>query len=86
LYKVVNGQDGMETYAHRAPMYCKMVVIDYNFDFTRTDVKIFMGANFDLNTAPSSWTQNQTFRIVIVQQDFLGVVDNYLAVVNTFKY
>jgi hypothetical protein len=63
-----------------------MVVIDYNFDFTRTDVKIFMGANFDLNTAPSSWTQNQTFRIVIVQQDFLGVVDNYLAVVNTFKY
>jgi hypothetical protein len=45
-----------------------------------------MGANFDLNTAPSSWTQNQTFRIVIVQQDFLGVVDNnYLAVVNTLN-
>jgi hypothetical protein len=24
--------------------------IDYNFDFTRNDVKIFMGTNFALNT------------------------------------
>lgn len=40
--------------------------IDYNFDFTKYDVNIFMGANFDLNLASSVWTQNQTFRIVII--------------------
>jgi hypothetical protein len=86
LYEVVNGQDVWrpmpQTY-----YIANGGVIDYNFDFTRTDVKIFMGANFDLNTAPSSWTQNQTFRIVIVPARFLGVVDksNYLAVVNTLN-
>lgn len=40
--------------------------LDYNFDFTRYDVSIFMDANFDMNTLSSAWTQNQTFRIVII--------------------
>jgi hypothetical protein len=34
--------------------------IDYNFDFTRNDVKIFMEQIF-LNTVPSSWTQIKRF-------------------------
>jgi hypothetical protein len=40
--------------------------LDYNFDFTQYDVRIFLDANFDLGSLSSSWTQNQTFRIVIV--------------------
>lgn len=81
LYDVVNGEDVWrplpQTY------YIDNVgAIDYNFDFTRNDVKIFMGANFALNTIPSSWTQNQTFRIVIVPGRFSSLIDknNYVAV------
>jgi len=40
--------------------------VDYNFDFTRNDVSIFLGANFPLINLSSAWTQNQTFRIVII--------------------
>lgn len=40
--------------------------LDYNFDFTRYDVSIFLDANFPLVDLSSAWTQNQTFRIVIV--------------------
>lgn len=46
--------------------------VDYNYDFTVNDVNIFMGANFDLNLLEPSWTQNQTFRIVIVPGYFTG--------------
>ena len=46
--------------------------LDYNFDFTRFDVKIFLDANFEIATLPSAWTQNQTFRIVIIPGYFSG--------------
>ena len=46
--------------------------LDYNFDFTRFDVSLFMDANFDMTTLSSAWTQNQTFRIVIVPGYFSG--------------
>jgi hypothetical protein len=65
LYDVVNGNDVWrqmpQTYYISGGGE-----IDYNFDFTKYDVNIFMGANFSLNTLSSTWTQNQTFRIVIV--------------------
>lgn len=39
----------------------------YNYDFTRSDVRLFLSsADLDLNSLASQWTQNQTFRIVIV--------------------
>jgi hypothetical protein len=81
LYEVVNGEDVWR------PMPQTYFIdnggeIDYNFDFTRNDVKIFMCANFALNNIPASWTQNQTFRIVIVPGRFASLVDknNYGAV------
>ncbi|WP_333809635.1 hypothetical protein [Flavobacterium sp.] len=40
--------------------------LDYNFDFTRYDVNIFLDANFPLTSLSPVWTQNQTFRIVII--------------------
>jgi hypothetical protein len=46
--------------------------LDYNFDFTRFDVSLFLDANFDLNTLSPAWTQNQTFRIVIIPGYFSG--------------
>ena len=44
--------------------------LDYNFDFTTNRVSIFLGADFDLNTLSGVWTQDQTFRIVIVPGSF----------------
>lgn len=69
LYDVVNGADVWrlmpQTYYFNGGGE-----LDYNFDFTRYDVNIFLDANFDLTTLSSSWTQNQTFRIVIVPANF----------------
>jgi hypothetical protein len=46
--------------------------LDYNFDFTKFDTRIFLDASFNLNNLSASWTQNQTFRIVIVPAFFLN--------------
>jgi hypothetical protein len=46
--------------------------LDYNYDFTTHDVKLFMDANFNMNTLSPAWTQNQTFRIVIIPGYFSG--------------
>jgi hypothetical protein len=46
--------------------------LDYNFDFTKFDVKIFLDSSFNLIDLPSAWSQNQTFRIVIVPGFFVN--------------
>lgn len=88
LYDVVNGSDVWrlmpQTYYLGATGE-----LDYNFDFTNYDVNIFLGANFDLNTLSSTWTQNQTFRIVIIPGYFSNkmAIDNkdYNAVIKAYK-
>jgi hypothetical protein len=88
LYDVVNGNDVWrqmpQTYYIGATGE-----LDYNFDFTKFDVNIFLGANFNLNTLSANWTQNQTFRIVIIPANFAGKVaidyTNYYEVIKTFK-
>jgi hypothetical protein len=41
--------------------------LQYNYDFTRFDVNLFLSsADFPLTILGPQWTQNQTFRIVIV--------------------
>jgi hypothetical protein len=42
----------------------------YNFDHTFIDVRLFLGADFDLNTLGSQFTNDQTFRIAILPADF----------------
>jgi hypothetical protein len=65
LYDVVNGND---VWRQMPQTYYLSGggELDYNFDFTKYDVNLFLGANFNLNTLSSTWTQNQTFRIVII--------------------
>ncbi|WP_175620753.1 hypothetical protein [Chryseobacterium schmidteae] len=65
--------------------------IDYDFDFTKNDVQIYIGANYDLTTT-TQFLNNQTFRIVLVPADFLNKgakppVDysDYNAVIKYFK-
>ncbi|WP_188363134.1 hypothetical protein [Flavobacterium orientale] len=41
--------------------------LQYNYDFTRFDVNLFLdSADFNLDILGPQWTQNQTFRIVLV--------------------
>lgn len=47
----------------------------YNFDFTQTDVRFFLDANFDLNLLSSGDTQDQVFRVVVVPADDINGVD-----------
>lgn len=60
--------------------------IDYDFNFTTTDVLLYMGATFNLNTAPL-YTQNQVFRIVLVPGFIAKNLDtnNYDAVMSALE-
>jgi len=90
LYDVVNGTDVWrllpQTY-----YFTNGDELDYNFDFTRNDVNIFLDANFPLTTLSSAWTQNQTFRVVIIPGFFSNKVSNqvdfsdYNAVMKSLK-
>ena len=88
LYDVVNGNDVWrqmpQTYYLGATGE-----LGYNFDFTKVDVNIFLEANFNLNSLAPSWTQNQTFRIVIVPANFAGKTSinhaNYNEVIKSYN-
>jgi len=49
--------------------------LDYDFNFTANDILLTADANFDLSTAPQ-FTQNQTYRIVLVPSDFAANLSN----------
>lgn len=69
LYDVVNGDDVWrimpQTY-----YFDNGVELDYNFDFTKYYVNLFLDSNDNLNNFSSAWTQNQTFRLVVVPGSF----------------
>ncbi len=55
----------------------------YNHDFTSTDFRLFLDGPLNYSQLSADWTQDQTFRIVIVPGDFVGArIDftNYEAV------
>lgn len=63
--------------------------LQYNYDFTRFDVNLFMSSlDFDLAILGPQWTQNQTFRIVIVPGYFSNRMDyrDYNAVMTQLGY
>ena len=64
--------------------------LQYNYDFTRFDVNIFLSsADFSLNILGAQWTQNQTFRIVLIPGYFATTArmnyDDYESLMNTFE-
>ena len=74
LYDTVNGQDIWKLMP-QTYYFNDGGELDFNFDYSRFNVNIFLSANFSLNTVPSSWTQNQTFRIVIIPGSFAKTVN-----------
>ncbi len=71
-------------------LYLPQGELDYDFDFSRQDFKIYAGGTYDLSLTPN-YIYNQTFRIVIIpgyfsdknaqQIDF----NDYNAVVKAYK-
>lgn len=52
--------------------------LQYNYDFTRFDVNIFLSsADFPLTILGPQWTQNQTFRIVLIPGYFANAKMDY---------
>lgn len=45
--------------------------VDYDFDFTKNDVQIYLAGTYDVTTTPEFYN-NQTFRIVLVPAGFLN--------------
>ena len=74
LYDTVNGQDIWKLMP-QTYYFNDGGELDFNFDYTRFNVNIFLSANFSLNTLPSSWTQGQTFRIVIIPANFATTIN-----------
>lgn len=50
-------------------------VLQYNYDFTDVDVRIFLEGNVNLSTLDASWLQDQVFRVVVVPADNVGRLD-----------
>lgn len=42
----------------------------YNYDFTQTDVRLFLEGTVDFKSLEDVWTQGQVFRIVVIPSDF----------------
>lgn len=40
--------------------------LQYNFDFTQTDVRIFLDGTTDFSTLGTEWTVGQVFRVVVI--------------------
>lgn len=47
--------------------------LSYNFAHTFFDVRLFLDADFDLNTLGSQFTNDQTFRIAVLPAEFADV-------------
>ncbi|PXY41340.1 hypothetical protein DMB65_08020 [Flavobacterium cheongpyeongense] len=44
--------------------------LDYDYDFSKEDFKIYVRANYDMETTAADYLDNQTFRVVIVPGSF----------------
>ncbi|MFV8368059.1 hypothetical protein [Flavobacterium sp. LB2R40] len=86
LYDTVNGEDVWKLMP-QTYYFNDGGELDFNFDYSKFSVNIFLTANFNLNTLPASWTQDQTFRIVIIPASFSTTVNknNLDAVMSALK-
>ncbi len=73
LWDTVNGQDVWRLMPQTVTFPDGDLI--YNFDFTQTDVRFFLDGTTNLDALDPSWTQNQTFRVVVVPADNVDGVD-----------
>ncbi len=73
LWETITGSDGKPADVWR--LLPQTIVLDegvlqYNYDFTREDVQVFLGGTLDLSTLLPAESQDQVFRIVVMPADF----------------
>ncbi|WP_431244708.1 hypothetical protein ACQ9BO_10820 [Flavobacterium sp. P21] len=67
VYELVNTNDGIDAWALLPQVYYfPNGTAQYNFDFSFDQFSIFIDSNLALNSLPSSFTANKTFRVVII--------------------
>lgn len=73
LWEVNNGQDVWRLLPQTVEFNTGTLV--YNYDFTQTEVSIFLDGTVDFITLDSSWKNNRVFRVVVVPADNVGRQD-----------
>ena len=68
LWETDNGQDVWRLLP-QSTTFIGGATLTYNFDFTQTDVKLFLEGTANFNNLGSAWTQDAVFRIVVVPAD-----------------
>ena len=68
LWETDNGQDVWRLLPQNT-VFIGGETLNYNFDFTQTDVKLFLDGTADFDNLNAVWTQDVVFRIVVVPAD-----------------
>ena len=75
LWETDNGQDVWRLLPQSA-IFVGGATLTYNFDFTQTDVKLFLEGTANFDNLGAVWTQDVVFRIVVVPADNVSNLSN----------
>ena len=75
LWETINGQDVWRLLP-QSTTFIGGATLTYNFDFTQTDVKIFLEGTANFNNLDAVWTQGAIFRIVVIPADNVSGISN----------
>ena len=75
LWETDNGQDVWRLLP-QSTIFVGGATLTYNFDFTRTDVKLFLEGTANFDNLSAAWTQDAVFRIVVVPADNVSSLSN----------
>jgi len=75
LWETDNGQDVWRLLP-QSTIFVGGATLTYNFDFTQTDVKLFLEGTANFDNLGAVWTQDVVFRIVVVPADNVSNLSN----------
>ena len=75
LWETDNGQDVWRLLP-QSTIFVGGATLTYNFDFTQTDVKLFLEGTANFDNLDAVWTQDAVFRIVVVPADNVSSLSN----------
>ena len=75
LWEIIDGQDVWRLLPQSTTLIGG-ATLTYNFDFTQTDVKIFLEGTANFNNLEAVWTQGAVFRIVVIPADNVSGISN----------
>jgi len=75
LWETDNGQDVWRLLP-QSTIFVGGATLTYNFDFTQTDVKLFLEGTANFDNLSAVWTQDVVFRIVVVPADNVSNLSN----------